>query len=378
MTTETTTTKFIFAHETLTPIVGKPTHASIKLLTKEIYANAYQNKSQHIGGKHGYLGIVMPDSEFQKFQEGLREASVPFVQPGEPNPALPKEERDIINKTRHNYDAMDQSLQQLMIAAVERTWIHELEHELLGFAPVTSKQMLAYLTATYSKITHADLTKNREKLQDDWDVSEPIHTLWTRISEIQQYALDGKKPIDDDTIMHATLEVLHKTGVFGMNITLWQSKPTDTWTLPEFKKFFDEANTNREACTAKQAGYSGANNVKGVKKSTTEKSPPGANITATTISDADHANCMKFGKKTIYYCWSHGGTTSAEHTSQTCTRPYQGHVRTATWEDMQGGNGNHNWSKANKNFNLQKSKAKAEARATRTATAPATETSTAE
>jgi hypothetical protein len=271
MTTETTTTKFIFAHETLTPIVGKPTHASIKLLTKEIYANVYQNKSQNIGGKHGYLGIVMPDHEYRNFQEGLREVPVPFVQPGEPNPTLPKEECDIINKTHHNYDAMDQSLQQLMIAAVDRKWIHELEHELLGFAPVTSRQMVAYLTTTYSKITHADLTKNREKLQDDWDVAEPIHTLWTRINDIQQYAIDGKKPIDDVMIMHASLEVLHKTGVFGMNITLWQSKPVDTWTLIEFKKFFDEANTNRESHTAKQAGYSGAHNVKGNKKSTTKR-----------------------------------------------------------------------------------------------------------
>jgi hypothetical protein len=155
-----------------------------------------------------------------------------------------------------------------------------------------------------------------------------------------------------------------------MNITLWQNKPIETWTLPEFKKFFDEANNNRETHTAKQAGFHGANSAKGDKKSTTGKSSPGA---TSTVSDTDHANCMKFGNKTIYYCWSHGGTASAEHTSQTCTRPYQGHVRTATWEDMQGGNGNHNWSKANKNFNFQKNKAKAEARANRPAISPATD-----
>jgi hypothetical protein len=163
MMTESTAAKFIFAHETLTPIVGKPTHASIKLMTKEIYANAYQNKSQYIGGKNSYLGIIMLDNEYREFLNKANLAAVAFEQPAEPNTALPKEERDIITKTCSNYDAMDQSLRQQMIAAIERTWIHELEHELLGFAPVSAKQMLAYLTKTYSKITHADLTKNRDK-----------------------------------------------------------------------------------------------------------------------------------------------------------------------------------------------------------------------
>jgi hypothetical protein len=130
---------------------------------------------------------------------------------------------------------MDQSLQQLMIAAVERMWIQELEHKLLGFALVTAKQLLAYLTTTYDIITHADLTKNHEILQDGWDVSEPMHKLWAHINEIQQYVIVGKKPIDDDTIMHATLDVLQKSGVFGINITLWVQKPVGELNLKSFK-----------------------------------------------------------------------------------------------------------------------------------------------
>jgi hypothetical protein len=127
--------------------------------------------------------------------------------------------------------------------------------------------------------------------------------------------------------MHATIEVLHKTGVFGMNITLWQSKPVDTWTLIEFKKIFDEANTNRESHTAKQAGYSGAHNVKGVKTSTTDKSPPGAIVTTTTVSDADHANCMMFGKGDLLLLVTRRYNQRGAHqpnlySSTSGTRPY--------------------------------------------------------
>ena len=48
-----------FLHPKLTPIQGKPTNASIKILKKEVYANARAIPSQRGGGKHGHLGLVM-------------------------------------------------------------------------------------------------------------------------------------------------------------------------------------------------------------------------------------------------------------------------------------------------------------------------------
>ena len=48
-----------FPHPKLTPIQGKPTNASIKILKKEVYANARAIPSQRGGGKHGHLGLVM-------------------------------------------------------------------------------------------------------------------------------------------------------------------------------------------------------------------------------------------------------------------------------------------------------------------------------
>ena len=47
------------------------------------------------------------------------------------------------------------------------------------------------------------------------------------------------------------------------------------------------------------------------------------------------------------YCWTHGFTTNANHTSATCNRPKKGHDTTATGRDRKGGNDNNkpaNWN----------------------------------
>jgi hypothetical protein len=38
------------------------------------------------------------------------------------------------------------------------------------------------------------------------------------------------------------------------------------------------------------------------------------------------------------YCWTHGSTANAEHSSATCRNKAPGHVDTATWRNKHGGN----------------------------------------
>ena len=39
----------------------------------------------------------------------------------------------------------------------------------------------------------------------------------------------------------------------------------------------------------------------------------------------------------MYYCWSHGLGINKQHTSPTCTFKKDGHIDTATVDNMQGG-----------------------------------------
>ncbi len=55
-------------------------------------------------------------------------------------------------------------------------------------------------------------------------------------------------------------------------------------------------------------------------------------------TDAPNTNSNTAGGNTgIFYCWTHGMTFSAAHTSATCAHKNEGHKDNATLRNMQGG-----------------------------------------
>ena len=348
-------TTFVFPHETLTKITGKPNHETVQLLRKELYANAYENESTLGGGDNGYLGIIMPNNDYLKMQTDAGvETAVPFCKPAAPDATTTDANSKHINQQRMDHKAMEGHLKKQILDAFkdEREYIDAIDDECIGFARYTPKQLLEYIAEKYDVISYDELQTNRDNLDATWDSSEPIHRLWSRTQKVKRFAIAGKKPIDDDTIMHALLTVLKKTGVFATHITIWKQKPENTWTLKAFQEFFDEADKERNEHTAKEAGY--ANAVKTGKGGTAS-----ANAATTTTINTD-MTYMTLGDKKIYYCWSHGGNTNANHTSLTCNRQKDGHINTATWDNTCGGcmdmlfsskNKQHRFSNSNGNRN---------------------------
>ena len=325
-------TTFVFPHETLTPVTGKPTHESVTLLRKEVYANAFQNECTLGGGDNGYLGIIMPTEKYKQAQinAGITEADTfEFTKPAAPDPLAASATILRTNKDILDYKAMEGHLKRQILTAIDREYIEALDDDSIGFARITAKALLEYIVTKYDVITYAELKTNRDRLDEAWDSSEPIHRLWSRTLQVQRFAEAGHKPIDDETAMHTLLTVLQKTGVFTIHITIWKQKPVNTWTMKAFQDFFDEADKERNLHTSKEAGY--ANTAKtGGKKVI-------ANANAASTTNTSSPSYMVFGDKKIYYCWSHGGNVFANHTSQTCNRQRQGHVKISTWDNTCGG-----------------------------------------
>ena len=324
-------TIFVFPHTTLTKIIGKPKHENVTILRKEMYANAMQNDCTLGGGDNGYLGIIMPAVAYadKQTKEGNNNP-IAFVKPQPPDPTAAANIIHSTNSSILDFKSMEGQLKGQIMDAIERKYIAELNDEQYGFTNITAKTLLVYIVTKYDVITHHDLTKNRDILEESWDITQPIIDLWARIRTVQQFAKAGNKPIDDETVMHTILGVLEKTGVFTMNITIWENKPVNTWTMQEFQEFFEAANKKRALHTTKEAGY--ANAVRSGSKSGTTSSANSA-----TTENSNDKTFMVYGDKKIYYCWSHGGNTNANHTSATYNRKKDGHVSTATWENTCGG-----------------------------------------
>ena len=55
-----------FPHSSTTPIRGEPSYKSLKKLKNELRANASSVDSDLGGGDHGYLGLVLSETEYRR------------------------------------------------------------------------------------------------------------------------------------------------------------------------------------------------------------------------------------------------------------------------------------------------------------------------
>ena len=76
----TTTTNEVMPCPVLSRIIGRPTHAGVKLLHTQLIANACAVQSDRGDGRLGHLRIVVPGAEYQTLSHG----NVVFPVPNKP------------------------------------------------------------------------------------------------------------------------------------------------------------------------------------------------------------------------------------------------------------------------------------------------------
>jgi hypothetical protein len=343
MSNDTKTTTFNFPFEKLTPIVGEPTNATITILKRQIYANAMENTCTLGCGTLGYLGLIMPTTDFSNKQLAISpgEPVQPFTKPTPTEPldddTVAEDEYKEDKRKLRDYNAMESRLKQQLLAAIDNTYITSLEDAEVGFAMVTSKQILQHVMTEYGAITLDELAENIEKLNEPWNSDLPIRLLWDRIRECQRIGTAGGEPISDRMVMFTALKLLDGTGLFSTHTHGWrQTYPLQAaWNIDTFKEFFNYADKERKkTMTTKDAGFHGANAVTKATPTSTTTSTPSTNAT-TTRNDNNFVDPSS-GRK-IYYCWSHGGSLNPDHTSAKCLYPKEGHQKEATWMNMMDG-----------------------------------------
>jgi hypothetical protein len=332
-----------FPHATLTPITDKPTAATIKQLKKETFANARSVHSERGGSMNGHLGIVMVPAPY------FIRAGEPFIAPVYPGVqaahAVNATQAQITAANRlHDKESNDyatykkahETLKQQILTAVKPIYYQGLENDVFGYADVTIPALLAHLTTTYGQLTSADLETNRTKLTEQWNPDEPLENLWKRISDIRGVATAGGSDINDGSTIELTLEALQKAGVYDHAITTWYDKDEIDHTWPNFMLHFTKHEKERHRkLTARTAGFHGANNATPVSP---EHLPPPANTNEGNAYRGTEGT-PKFSSNSIelYYCWTHGLSRNAEHTSTNCKNKADNHQATATLDNRMGG-----------------------------------------
>lgn len=336
--------KFNFPYETLTPIQGKPMNTTLQLLQRQLFTNARSVPSARGGGNHGHLAIVLNPADY------VARVGVPFVIPVHPGPApeAAAGTAAVIAVALRNYNdalsdvtlynSLSSALTAQILTAVNASFLSALEDPDFGFGDVTPLAMLNHLRAEYGTMTPEELERNRSALSEPWNFDDPIEDLWSKISNIQRIATLGHVPIPDITIITLTLAMIEKTGLLSTTTEKFRLRPVDEWTFAVFKAEFHLGNKERiRRLTAGDAGFHRAHSAAAIV--TPPATETAAAVTPTPIAAAAAASrhvTVEGGK--MYYCWTHGLSPHRNHTSLTCHRKAAGHKDDATAFKMKGGN----------------------------------------
>ena len=296
---DTKTTTFNFPYETPTKIKGEPTNATITILKRQIYANAMENACTLGCGTLGYLGIIMPDADYQAKQTAITKiAFQPFVKPVIDLTADDNTIKEEKRKLR-DYIAMESLLKKQILTAIHPTFLTALEDAELGMGFTTGKEILTYITTEYGTIILEDLATNMDKMNEPWNSEQPIHQLWDRIKECQRIGTAGGEPITDRMAMFTVLKLLDATGLHHVYTTSWrQTCPIQTaWQMTTFQEFFNHADKDRKKnLTTKDAGFHGAHATtyaaKVKQKVDNNNDNTGTAVKATNFIDPDSGNTI--------------------------------------------------------------------------------------
>jgi len=130
-----------FPYPMLTKIIRKPMNAALKLLTKEVYANAHAIPSTRGGGQHGHLGIVLLAANYLAL---TGHAFILLVHPNDmpnfPNPATQFQISEAVQQYNvclldlaTAYTLWEETKKQILLA-INCLYLAALEHDDFGFA----------------------------------------------------------------------------------------------------------------------------------------------------------------------------------------------------------------------------------------------------
>jgi hypothetical protein len=160
---------FPFLHATLTAIANKPTAATVKLLTKEVYVNTKSVHSIHGGGLNGHLGLAMAPVPYQ--------ASALFIEPPHPGAqpvhaaaatsaqitAANRAYKDQAMTNFNTCQSVKENIKKQILNPVDNTYPQNLKDDVFGYANITIIQLLQHLQAPYYGLfTTKDLETNRK------------------------------------------------------------------------------------------------------------------------------------------------------------------------------------------------------------------------
>ena len=254
-----------------TKIDGQPTDEDLNQLTKECINAAASVTTTNGGGRHGHVGMIIPEAEYITFSHNAERFLVPTNPGAFPTTVDPTDEvvrmRQIAEHKAEQaefetYLGVENFLRKAIVKAVDPEWIAEIESETMGFNHKTPIEILTHLRNNGGDLDHLDVTELIQQLQKDWDHIEAPATFFARGDKIEKQLVKAGQAANPALRLafgHATFEA---SGEFDPDLRRWKDKAPADKTFANFRVFMQKAFTDRtkhNKTTAKAAGHGIAN-----------------------------------------------------------------------------------------------------------------------
>ena len=374
-----------FTHQVIEKIFGEPNFRSLHDLTQKLRANASAVKTNLGGGNHGLLALVMPPAEYHNLTqhhwvEPIHPGHPPVIAVGTTQVAA----RNLItqyDEALKNWNLVNDTrsaLKQQILDVIDEVYLQPLRDRQLAYANVTPLQMLDYLREHYGQVMSEDYIVLKQQLTEPYDPATSMVNYFNGLEDIQTMAQRGPTPITDNEILAQAYVSIKQTGIYERAIERWDEaiQPYRTWAnfkrdfliayLKEQKKQRLQKSTTPSQPTMNAVTQQLAEQMSVLSEASQSDRMAMANLTtanatlantnadlATKLKDAlnqiqrlqQQVNALRNKKQGtkkqpaqwIHYCWSHGRTDSADHTSNNCRNRKPNHVEYATYYNRFGG-----------------------------------------
>jgi hypothetical protein len=166
-----------FPHPVLPTAQGEPDYQTIHATWKSLQANSRAIDTHLGGGTLGHLGLIISDASYAMISPTTDAGPTLWISPQAPGraPANTDGTAAQISAARHvweedvqtyrTYTSMQQTLKKQIISVFEPMYLDVLNDNMVGFANISSRDMLDHLCSTYGNITAVDLEINFEHMR---------------------------------------------------------------------------------------------------------------------------------------------------------------------------------------------------------------------
>ena len=258
------------AEKRVSKINGQPTDRELTQLKKELVKIAAGISTSLGGGKHGHVGLIVPEAEYVKFSHEEKKFDIP-AHPGH-YPASVSSNATTRSRQEAKHKALIaeyevctgviNGLKEKIKEAIDEEWLEEISDEVMEFQNVSILEMLDHLGARGGEIDYIDIQEIKKERDAPWNTNEHIVKYFSNTDRAVKRLKRSKVDTSEKELMSNALYTIKESGEMERALEDWDKKPEAERTWKECKNYFSRKYADRrkhKSIEAKQAGFGSAN-----------------------------------------------------------------------------------------------------------------------